>query len=138
MYIKFKLPKQPTLKKKTLISFYADNPALWAYGITSIDIIEIVIYWKTLYEKLLIEFVEGKFNEDDIRKEWHNLLTQYKREKQRHESSKTSGSGSSKVYIPTWTFFDEMSFADLTLDVDESLTTLGVVKLPKTLKLLRM
>ena len=89
---------------------------------------------KTLYEKLLIEFVEGKFNEDDIRKEWHNLLTQYKREKQRHESSKTSGSGSSKVYIPTWTFFDEMSFADLTLDVDESLTTLGVVKPPKKLK----
>ena len=47
---------------------------------------------------------------------------------------KTSLSGSSEVYAPTWTFFDKLSFGDLTLDVNKSLTTLGVVKSPKKLK----
>ena len=59
-------------EKEILISFYANNPALWDHKHRDYRDRNLR---KALYEKLLIEFVEGKFNEDDIRKEWHNLLT---------------------------------------------------------------
>ena len=45
-----------------------------------------------------MEQFEGQFTVAEIKQQWHNLLTNYKREKQREESSKSSGSGSSEVY----------------------------------------
>ena len=53
-------------EKETLISFYANNPTLWDQKHRDYRRHNLR---KALYEKLLIKFVEGKFKEDDIKKE---------------------------------------------------------------------
>ena len=76
-----------------------------------------------LLNKLLDEF-KGKFTTADVKQQSHNLLTTYKREKQRVDSSKSSGSGTSEVYSSNWDYFTSMRFLDVTSDIDESLSSL--------------
>ena len=56
-----------------------------------------------------------------------NLLTSYKREKQREVSSKTSGSGTSEVYVSNWDYYDAMTFTDDTHEMDESINSISPV-----------
>jgi len=87
----------------------------------------------SLLEKLTEKF-EGKFTKDDLKREWHNLQTTYKREKAREEGSKSSGSGTCEVYTSSWEYFSQMEFLDVTGDVDMSYTSMdgeGVSQPPK-------
>ena len=77
-------------ERETLIDFFNSNPALWNHHLPEYRD-------RNLRESLLEKLVEKfhvKFNKEDIKREWHNLQTVYKREKSREESSKVSGSGS--------------------------------------------
>ena len=67
----------------------------------------------------LMEQVEGQFTVAEIKQQWHNLLTNYKREKQRKESSKSSGSGSSEVYSFNLPYYHLMSCTDNTHEMDK-------------------
>ena len=84
-------------------------------------------------EKLVEKFL-GKFNKEDIKREWHNLQTVCKREKSREESSKVSGSGSYDVYCSTWEHVSQMEFIDVTGDIDASHTSLNRAYTPPVQK----
>ena len=92
---------------------------------------------RNLRDSLLEELVEklhGKFNKEDIKREWHNLQTVYKRKKSREESSKVSGSGSCDIYCSTWEHFSQMEFIDVTGDTDASCTSLDRAYTPPVQK----
>ena len=82
----------------------------------------------------LMEQLEGQFTVAEIKQQWHNLLTNYKREKQREESSKSSGSGSSEVYSFSWPYYHSMSCTDNTHEMDKSQNFLFPFAIPEKLK----
>ena len=79
----------------------------------------------------LIGQFEGQFIVAEIEQQWHNLLTNYKREKQREESSKSSGSGSSEICTCSWPYYHSMSFTDNTHKMDESQNSLSPSDIPE-------
>lgn len=107
-------------EKETLIDFFSANPALWNQHLNEYRDRNLR---DSLFEKLVEQF-EGKFTKDDLKREWHNLQTMYKRERAREEGSKSSGSGSFEVYVSSWELFGQMEFLDVTGDVDVSYTSL--------------
>ena len=121
-----------TNKKKTefeadelenLIDFYHQNEPLWKHHLKEYRDRNLR---EALLSKLSDQF-EGKFTAAEIKQQWHNLLTSYKREKQREESSKTSGSGTSDVYVSNWDYYDAMTFTDDTHEMDESVNSISPV-----------
>ena len=88
---------------------------------------------EVLLDKLAVEF-HGKFTVADLKQQWHNLLTTYKREKQRVDCSKSSGSGATEVYVSNWEYFTSMRFIDVTSNIDESHTSLGESLVPQSKK----
>ena len=116
--------------RETLIDLFNSNPALWNHHLTEYRD-------RNLRDSLLEELVErfyGKFNKDDIKREWHNLQTVYKRKESREESSKTLGSGSYDVYCSTCEHFSQMKFIDVTGDIDASYTSLDRAYTPPVQK----
>ena len=107
-------------EKEMLINFFNSKPALWNHHLTEYRDRNLR---DSLLEKLVEQFDE-KFSKEDIKREWHNLQTTYKREKAREDGSKVSGSGSCEVYISSWELFSEMEFLDVTGDVDTCYTSL--------------
>ena len=61
---------------------------------------------------------------EDLKQEWHNLQTIFKRERSREEASKVSGSGSTDVYSSSWEYYSQMAFLSVTCNVDESYSSL--------------
>jgi len=117
-------------EKETLIDFFNTNSALWNHHLNEYRDRNLR---DSLLEKLTEKF-EGKFTKDDLKREWHNLQTTYKREKAREEGSKSSGSGTCEVYTSSWEYFSQMEFLDVTGDVDMSYTSMdgeGVSQPPK-------
>ena len=88
---------------------------------------------EVLLDKLAVEF-NGKFTVADFKQQWHNLITTYKREKQRVDCSKSSGSGTTEVYVSNWEYFTSMHFIDVTSDIDVSHTLLGESRVPQSKK----
>lgn len=121
-------------EKEMLIDFFNSNPSLWNHHLTEYRDRNLR---DSLYEKL-VQLFDGKFSKEDIKREWHNLQTVYKREKAREEGSKVSGSGSCNVYVSTWELFSQMEFLDVTGDVDASCTSLdnneGFCQPPKKIR----
>lgn len=113
-----------------LIDFYRENAALWNHHLVEYRDRNLR---EALLNKLLDEF-KGKFTTADVKQQWHNLLTTYKREKQRVDSSKSSGSGTSEVYSSNWDYFTSMRFIDVTSDIDESLSSLEPPNVPQIKK----
>ena len=119
------LNKKKTVKfeideTERLIDFYRENAALWNH-----DLVE--DRDRNLREALLNNFLDkfkGKFTTADVKQQWDNLLTTYKREKQCVDSSKSSGSGTSDVYF----------FIYVTSDIDESLSSLELPNVPQIKK----
>ena len=71
-------------ERETLINFFNSNPALWNHHLTKYR------DWNlrdSLLEKLVEKF-RGKFNKDDIKREWHNYK-QYTGEKNQVQKSQT-------------------------------------------------
>ena len=79
----------------------------------------------------LIEYFEGQFIVAEIKQQWHNPLTNYKKEKQRWESLKSSGSGSSEVYTCCWPYYHSVSFTNNTHKMDESQNSLSPSDIPE-------
>ena len=107
-------------EKEILIDFFNSNPPLWNHHLSEYRDRSLR---DSLLEKLVNQF-DGKFTKEDVKREWHNLQTVYKREKSREESSKVSGSGSCDVYCSTWELFSQMEFLEVTGDIDTSYTSL--------------
>ena len=107
-------------QRETLITFYQNHPALWNHGLNEYRDRSLR---RVLLCKLVEEF-EDKFTEDDIKREWHNLLTRYRREKNSENNSRASGTGIDEVFSSTWEHFDQMSFLELTPECDTSISTL--------------
>ena len=72
------------LEEKEKIDFFNLNSALWNHHLTEYRDRNLR---DSLLEKLVEKF-HGEFKKEDIKREWHNLQTVYKREKSREESSK--------------------------------------------------
>ena len=107
-------------EKETLIDFFSANPALWNHHLSEYRDRNLR---DSLFDRLVEQF-EGKFMKDDLKREWHNLQTIYKRERAREEGTKTSGSGTQELYISSWEHFANMEFLDVTGDIDVSYTSL--------------
>ena len=107
-------------ERETLIDFFNSNSPLWNHHLTEYRDRNLR---DSLYEKLA-ELFDGKFSKEDLKREWHNLHTIYKREMAREEGASTSGSGTCDVYVSTWEHFSQMQFLDITDDVDASYTSL--------------
>ena len=82
----------------------------------------------------LVDDLDDRYTKDEIRSQWHNLMTTYKRERQRQEASKTSGTGKDDVYISNWEYFKSMFFLEATCNADESFNTLDEISLPPAKK----
>ena len=111
---------------ETLIDFYQSNPPLWNHNLAEYrdrDLRDVLL------GKCVEEF-DGRYNKEEIKQQWHNLLTTYKREYQRQEASKTSGSDTRDVYSSNWEYFNNMTFVEATCNVDESFNTLDEIVIP--------
>ena len=106
-----------------LIDFYRENAALWNHHLVECR------------DRNLREALFNKLTTADVKQQWHNLLTTYKREKQRVVSSKSSGSGTSEVYSSNWDYYTSMHFIDVTSDIDESLSSLELPNVPQIKKM---
>ena len=111
-----------------IIDFYRENASLWNHHLNEYRDRNLR---DVLLDKLAVEF-NGKFTVADLKQQWHNLITTYKREKQRVDCSKSSGSGTTEVYVSNWEYFTSMCFIDVTSDIDESHTSLGESLLPQS------
>lgn len=109
-------------ERETLIDFFNSNPSLWNHHLTDYRDRNLR---DSLYEKL-VDLFTGKFSKEDIKREWHNLQTIFKREKAREEASSVSGSGSCDVYVSTWEHYSQMQFIEVTGDADSSYTSLDI------------
>lgn len=127
--MEFVIPDLTREKKKTsfsseetddLIEFYRDNPPLWNHTLQQYRDKHLR---EALMNKLSQQF-EGKFSVEELKTCWHNTLTMYKREKQREEGSRSSGSGLSERYISQWEYFNQMEFVDITCEMDETINTI--------------
>ena len=105
-------------EKETLIDFFSANPALWNHHLSEYRDRNLR---DSLFDRIAEKF-EGKFTKDDLKREWHNLQTIYKRERAREVGSKTSGAGTQELYISSWEHFANMEFLDVTGDIDVSYT----------------
>ena len=117
-------------ERETLTDFFNSNPALWNHHLSEYRD-------RNLRDSLLAKLVEKfhvKFNKEDIKREWHNLQTVYKREKSREESSKVSGSGSCDVYCLHGNILAKMEFIDANGDIDASYTSLDRAYTPPVQK----
>ena len=74
-----------------IIDFYRENASLWNHHLNEYRDRNLR---EVLLDKLAVEF-NRKFTVADLKQQWHNLITTYKREKQRVDCSKSSGSGAS-------------------------------------------
>ena len=113
-----------------IIDFYRENAPLWNHHLNEYRDRNLR---DVLLDKLAVEF-NGKFTVADLKQQWHNLTTTYKREKQRVDCSKSSGSGTTEVYVSNWEYFTSMRFIDVTSDRDESHTSLGESLVPQSKK----
>ena len=84
-----------------LIDIYRENEPLWNNHLKEYSDRNL----REVNLRELMEQFEEKFTAVKIKQQWHNLLTNYKRRKQREESLKFSGSGSSEVYTLSWPYF---------------------------------
>ena len=107
-------------QRETLITFYQNHPALWNHGLNGYRDRNLR---RVLLCKLVEEF-EDKFTEEDIKREWHNMLTRYKREKNSENNSRKSGTGIDDVFSSTWEHFNQMSFLESNPECDASISTL--------------
>ena len=103
-----------------LIDFYREHPTLWNHTLQ--DYRDRALR-ESLMSKLSDQFDE-KFSVSELKTCWHNTLTTYKREKQREEGSKASGSGLSELYFSSWLHYNQMGFVDVTCDMDETVNSL--------------
>ena len=78
-----------------------------------------------------MEQIEGQFTFAKIKQQYHNLLTNYKTEKQSRESSKSSGSKSSEAYTSSQPYYHSMPFPYNTHEMDESQNSLSPSAIPK-------
>lgn len=108
-------------ESEMLIDFYKSNPSLWNHNLTEYRDRNLR---NVLMQKLCSEIFDDKFKEEELKRFWHNLVTTYKREKQREEASACSGSGTSDLYTSSWEHFTTMTFIDVTNNTDESVSTL--------------
>jgi len=77
-----------------------------------------------LMQKLCSEILDDEFNQEELKRFWYNLVTTYRREKQREETSASSGSGTGDLYTSSWEHFTTMIFIDVTNNADESVSPL--------------
>ena len=113
-----------------IIDFYRENASLWNHHLNEYRDRNLR---EVLLDKLAVEF-NGKFTVADLKQQWHNLISTYKREKQQVDCSKSSGSGTTEVYVSNWKYFTSMRFIDVTSDIDESHTSLGESLVPQSKK----
>jgi len=109
-----------TDERETLITFYHSNPLLWNHGLTKYRDRNIR---RALIQKL-VEDLDDKFTEDDIKKEWNSLMSRYRKERQAENTSKSSGAGIDDVYHSSWKYFDHMTFLETTPEYDPLMSTL--------------
>ena len=119
-------PKNPrvsftTEERETLITFYHTNPPLWNHGLLEYRDRDIR---RALLLKLCDE-LDGKFTEEDIKKDWNSLLTRYRKERQAEKTSRSSGAGVDDVFNSSWEHFEHMTFLETTPETDPVMSTLG-------------
>ena len=105
-------------QRETLITFSQNHPALWNHGLNGYRDRNLR---RVLLCKLVEEF-EDKFTEEDIKREWHNLLTRYKGEKNSENNSRKSWTGIDDVFSSTWEHLDQMSFLESNPECDASIS----------------
>ena len=118
-------------ERKTLITFYQINPALWNHGMTEYRDRNIR---RALIQKLCEEFDE-KFTEDEIKREWNVLSTSYRCKRQAEKVAGSSGVGIDDVFDPNWEHFQQMAFLKSTPETNSPLSTLDKCEItPPALK----
>ena len=73
----------------------------------------------------LCDELDGKFTEEDIKKEWNSLLTRYRKERQAEKTSRSSGAGVDDVFNSSWEHFERITFFETTPETDPVMSTLG-------------
>ena len=79
---------------------------------------------RALFLKLCDE-LDGKFTEEDIKKEWNSLLTRYRKERQTKKTSRSSEAGVDDVFNFSLEHFEHMTFLETTSETDPAMSTLG-------------
>ena len=89
---------------ETIIDYYECNEALWNHNLAEYRERDLR---DALLERL-VDDLDDRYTKDEIKR--HNLMTTYKRERQRQEASKTSGTGKDDMYVSNWEYFKSMFF----------------------------
>ena len=89
-----------------------------AYGTT------IVQSNKDLLYDLLCKELEGKYDIEDIKKKWKELVKKFKNEHAK-ASVKPSGAGTSEIYKPSWVFYEHLKYLTVICDdTDDTVNTI--------------
>ena len=99
----------------TLIDFYQENELLWNHTLQNYKDRNLkAAALRKLADILVIHSL------DEIKDQWHTLMTTFDREHKR------VGSGTDSVYKSGWKYCERMLFMSQSKEVDESVSTINV------------
>ena len=114
-----------------LITYYQGNECLWNHNCTEYH----EESNKDLLYDLLIKELEDKYDVDDIKKKWKELLRRFKQEHAK-ASVKPSGAGTADIYQPSWEFYELMKYVNVICnDTDETVNSISGSSIPRVKKL---
>ena len=114
-----------------LITYYQGNECLWNHNCTEYH----EESNKDLLYDLLIKELEDKYDVDDIKKKWKELLRRFKQEHAK-ASVKPSGAGTADIYQPSWEFYKLMKYVNVICnDTDETVNSISGSSIPRVKKL---
>lgn len=112
---------------ETLIAFYQGNESLWNHNNPQYH----QDNNKDLLYDMLMKDLEDKYDTDDIKKKWKELVKKFKLEHSK-ASVKPSGSGTTDTYTPAWEFYGQLKFLTAVCDdTDETVDCIEESSKPK-------
>ena len=110
-----------------LIAFFQENECLWNHNNAEYHQNSI----KDLLYDLLGKELEDKYDVEDIKKKWKELLKRFKQEYSK-ASVKPSGAGTAEIYTPSWEFYEQLKYVTVICDdTDDTVSSIVSLQNPK-------
>lgn len=113
-----------------LIAFFQENECLWNHNNAEYH----QNSNKDLLYDLLGKELEDKYDVEDIKKKWKEVLKRFKQEHSK-ASVKPSGAGTAEIYTPSWEFYEQLKYVTVICDdTDDTVSSISEPSKPKVKK----
>ena len=113
-----------------LIAFFQENECLWNHNNAEYH----QNSNKDLLYDLLGKELEDKYDVEDIKKKWKEVLKRFKQEHSK-ASVKPSGAGTAEIYTQSWEFYEQLKYVTVICDdTDDTVSFISEPSKPKVKK----